>query len=449
MKPQKDWVKGVVLCSDLISTGKFESSHAKLNHLQSNVEWGWRGNSLDIPTDCPQRDERAGWTGDAQVFCATSMFNTGAHAFWKSWLSSMRDDQEPDGSIPDIIPGLVHWKNSPGWMDAATIVPWDVYVRSGDAEVLSQNYEMMQKLVEFYRSKSQDGLINELKAYGDWLQPYAKKNEGDTPAQLLATAFYAHSTSILANAAQVLGRDEEAKRYAEEAATIKEAFTNHYFVSSGKLKNAPETQTGYVLAIAFNLIPEKLKFQVAGHLVRLVHEADDHLRTGFLGSPYLTKVLDDNGYPELACKILFRESYPSWLYTVNQGATTMWERWNSYSHEHGFGDTSMNSFNHYAYGAIGQWMYERIAGLTPDADHPGYKHFLVRPLFCEQLDWASAELETPYGKAACEWKKQNGKIGIKVEVPPNTTATFVFSNDQRRETIKPGSHHFAIPETDH
>jgi alpha-L-rhamnosidase len=447
--PQKDWVKGVVLHSDLQQTGKFESSHAKLNQLQSNINWGWRGNSVDIPTDCPQRDERAGWTGDAQVFTPTAMFNTDAHAFFRSWLTTMRDDQDTDGGIPDIIPvANLKWRNrSPGWIDAATMIPWEVYVRTGDKRLLAENFSMMEKLVGWYRTQAVDGLTPKIKGYGDWLQPFGKdptRNEGDTPSPLLGTAFYAHSTQVLADTARVLKKEREAKLYDEEAAAVKKAFFKHYFAPDGKLQNAPETQTAYVLAIAFDLIPNEAKKQAGEHLVRLVKESDGHLRTGFLGTPYLVKVLEETGHPQLAYQLLFQETYPSWFYPINQGATTMWERWNSYSREQGFGNAEMNSFNHYAYGAIGQWMYERVAGLAPDPGNPGYKHFFVRPLIADQLNSASAELETPFGKASSKWVKENGKVIMDIVVPPNTTATIEFPKGRQSETVTAGNYRFKV-----
>ena len=444
LKPQKDWVTGVVLHSDLKQIGKFESSHAKLNQLQSNITWGWRGNSVDIPTDCPQRDERLGWTGDAQAFCPTAMLNYDCLAFFKSWLTSMRDDQMPDGRIPHVIPDVLHDGDSPGWMDAATIIPWEVYVRTEDTQVLADNFSMMEKLVGWYRAQSVDELTPNIKGFGDWLQPYAAKQTGDTPFALLGTAFYAHSAQILADSAHALKRDEAAKRYAAEAATVKQAFYKYYFDANGKLQNAPETQTTYVLAIAFDLIPKDAKEKVGANLVRLVGEADGHLRTGFLGTPYLVRALDEVGRPDLAYDLLFQETYPSWFYPINQGATTMWERWNSYTLDQGFGNASMNSFNHYAYGAIGQWMYERVAGLAPDPANPGYKHFFVRPLVGKQLDSARAELETPYGKASSAWEKKNGKVTMDIVVPPNTTATIEFPDGRKPETVAAGTYHFEV-----
>jgi alpha-L-rhamnosidase len=443
-KPSADWVTGVVLHSDLPRIGTFESSHEKLNQLQRNITWGQRGNFLDIPTDCPQRDERLGWTGDAQAFAPTSMFNYDCHAFWKSWLGSMRHDQFTDGRIPHVIPDVLIQGDSPGWMDAATIIPWEVYVRTGDLDVLADNYAMMERLVGWYRGQSVDGLSPNIKGFGDWLQPYSEKTTGDTPHALLGAAFYAKSVQILADSARVLDRMGDACNYDTEAGTVKLAFAKHYFDADGKLQNAPETQTAYLLAIEFDLIPSDLQGKAMGHLVRLIGEADNHLRTGFLGTPYLASVLDRKGHAELAFDLLFKETYPSWFYPINQGATTMWERWNSYTLEDGFHPEGMNSFNHYAYGAIGQWMYERVAGLAPDPAHPGYKHFFVRPYIVPQLDWARAELETAYGKASSGWKKENGKTIMEVVVPPNTTATIEFPDGRMPETVSSGNYRFEL-----
>ena len=443
-KPSAEWVTGVVLHSDFPRIGTFESSHDKLNQLQSNITWGQRGNFLDIPTDCPQRDERLGWTGDAQAFAPTAMFNYDCHAFWKSWLGSMRYDQIADGRIPHVIPDVLKQGDSPGWMDAATMIPWEVYVRTGDLDVLADNYDMMEKLVGWYRGQSVDGLSPDMKGFGDWLQPYSKKVKGDTPHALLGAAFHARSVQILADSARVLERVGDAEKYAAEAAFVKSAFARYYFDDDGKLQNAPETQTAYLLAIEFDLIPSDLQGKAMGHLVRLIGEADNHLRTGFLGTPYLAGVLDRKGHVDLAFDLLFKETYPSWFFSINQGATTMWERWNSYSHKDGFGKVSMNSFNHYAYGAIGQWMYERVAGLAPDPANPGYKHFYIRPLIAPQLDWARAELETAYGKASSGWKKENGKVILEAVVPPNTTATIEFPNGRKSETVDAGSYTFEL-----
>ncbi len=445
VKPEKHWVTGLVLHSDLDQIGTFESSHEKLNQLQSNIVWGQRGNFLDIPTDCPQRDERMGWTGDAQAFCSTAMFNLDSLAFWKSWLRSMRHDQLDTGKIPCVIPDVFTGPDSPGWMDAATIVPWEVYLRTGDVEVLSNNFEMMEGLVGFYRSKSKKNLIPKISAFGDWLQPYAENNKGDTPFEYLGTAFYAKSAQILADSAQILGKSKAAVNYQAEADAVKAAFQKHYFNRAGKLKNAPETQTAYVLALEFDLISDEQKVGAGKHLLRLIDEADGHLRTGFLGTPYLAQVLDETGSAHVASSLLFKESYPSWFYSINQGATTMWERWDSYTKKDAFHPQGMNSFNHYAYGAIGEWMYERLAGLTPDPEQPGYKHYYVRPLVIRELQWVRAELDSAYGVISCGWKKSADRtVILEGVVPPNTTATIIFPNGRESETVAAGNFRYEL-----
>ncbi|MFC1761216.1 family 78 glycoside hydrolase catalytic domain [Planctomycetota bacterium] len=443
VKPKADWVTGVVLHSDLPRIGTFESSHKKLNQLYSNIVWGQRGNFLDIPTDCPQRDERLGWTGDAQVFAPTAMLNYDCIAFFKSWLSSMRDDQFDNGQLPHVIPDMTGRGGSPGWMDAATIIPWDVYVASGDRAVLAENYEMMEKLVAWYRNRANNGLFTKMGGYGDWRQPYTEEPTGDTPKELIGTAFYANSVQILADSAKVLGRKADAAKYGAEAEAVKAAYTKNYFDADGKLKNAPETQTGYLLSIGFNLIPENMQQKAAVHLVERIDAADGHLRTGFLGTPFIAQVLDDMGYSGLAYSVLFKETYHSWFFSINQGATTQWERWNGYSHKDGFIGGS-NSLNHYAYGAIGEWLVERVAGLALDPAHPGYKHFLVKPVIGGPLTSAQAEIETTYGKASSSWKKEGGKLVLEVTVLPITTATILFSKDRKSETVAAGKHRFEL-----
>ena len=441
-KPKKSWVEGVVLHTDLAPAGQFASSLPKLDRLQQNIVWGQRGNFLDIPTDCPQRDERLGWTGDAQAFCPTSLFNYDCLGFWKSWLGSMRAEQLADGRIPSTIPAAHVGHASPGWMDAATFIPWDLYVRTGDLGTLQENFDMMSRLVAWYRSQLVDGLMPGINGYGDWLQPYAKETKGDTPVPVLGLAFYARSARIVADTARVLGRTDDIGKFETEAREAAARFAAHYFDANGKIQNAPETQTIYVLALAFELLPVEQRPQAFANLVRLVEEADYHLRTGFLGTPYIVAVLDRGGRPDLAYRLLLQETYPSWFYSINQGATTMWERWNSYSHDQGFGDAGMNSFNHYAYGAIGQWMYERVAGLAPDPAQPGYKHFFVRPLVSGPLNSARAEYETPYGKAVSAWTKENGKVVMEIVVPPNTTATVDFPDERPSAVLQPGAHRF-------
>jgi alpha-L-rhamnosidase len=425
--PQKDWVTGIVQYSDFDSAGSFASSHDRLNQLQSNIAWGLYGNFFDIPTDCPQRDERMGWTGDAQVFAPTSIFNSDVHAFWASWLQSVREEQFADGGIPFVVPNNRGKDSSSGWADAATIIPWQIYLRTGDTRLLEENYNMMRRLVDYYRL-SPDDRSGELTSFGDWLQPYSTNPEdsrrGDTPNELIEAAYFAHSVQQTLNAAEVLGRTEDATELRALRDKLRADFTERFLDDDGRLTIPVETQTGYLLALGFNLVPDDLAHKAVSHLLRTIAAADNHLRTGFLGTPLLAPVLSRYGHTDLVYELLFTETYPSWLYPINQGATTMWERWNSYSHEDGFGDATMNSFNHYAYGAIGEWMYEGIAGIRPL--QPGFKRILIAPIPGGPLDSANAEYNSVYGRIASAWQSTGGGLELKVTVPPNTTAQVII-----------------------
>jgi alpha-L-rhamnosidase len=429
-----DSVTAQVFYTDFESTGTFVSSHAKLNQLQSNIRWGQVSNFIDIPTDCPQRDERLGWTGDAQVFLPTSFFNYDVHSFWARWLESVRDDQTEDGKIPHTVPATNFGYASPGWADVIVTAPWDIYVRTGDIRILEDNYEAMKKWVGVYERES-EALIPKLKGFGDWLQPYPLgDNKGDTAQDLIATAYFGRDARILSWAAKALGKSDDVNRFKKLHTEIRAAFSERYF-SKDEASTGADTQTACLMGLAFDLIKPAMRARAEARLSKKFAEAERHLRTGFLGTPLLAPVFDELGHPDICFELLFKESYPSWFFPINQGATTMWERWNSYSHADGFGDANMNSFNHYAYGAIGQFMYERIAGLTPDPAHPGYKHFFIRPLIGGPLKSASAELDTPYGIAKSGWVNSDGQLIIDAIVPPNTTATCVLPTS-RSENVR-------------
>ncbi len=439
----KDSAIAKVLHTDFASTGQFTSSHDKLNQLQSNIRWGQRGNFVDIPTDCPQRDERLGWTGDAQVFLPTSFFNFDVYSFWARWLQSVRDEQTSEGEIPHTVPSTPFGYSSPGWADVIVTAPWQIYVRTGDRGILRDNYDAMKKWIAVYERRSND-FIPDLKGWGDWLQPYTKSDrKGDTAQDLIATAYFGRDARILHWAATALGNDADAKRYGKLHADIRSAFTQRFFAAE-KPHSGANTQTACLMGLGYDLIEPDQRARVEAILLKKFEEADRHLRTGFLGTPLIAPVFDQLGHSEIAYELLFKESYPSWFYSINQGATTMWERWNSYSHADGFGDASMNSYNHYAYGAIGQFMYERVAGLSPDPKHPGYKHFFVRPLIGGPLTSARAELETHYGTAVSGWQRRDGKLEMEVVIPPNTTATVEFPNGQPSQTLDAGTHAFEI-----
>ena len=429
VKPESNWVHGLVQHSDFEAKGTFTSSHDKLNQLQENITWGLRGNFFDIPTDCPQRDERLGWTGDAQVIAPTALFNYDTHAFWTAWLQSLRENQSEhkNGLVPFIVPDVLQNKNGgSGWGDACVIVPWDIYNITGDITVLEESYESAKKWVGYYQSKvKKKPYIPIMHSFGDWLQPYPsetlkKANRGDTPKELINTAYFAHSAHLISKIAGVIGKTEDEKKYEDLYKAVANAFENEFFDENGKLKQDRQTQTSYLLGIYFDLFKPETKPKAQNHLLEEIKNADYHLGTGFLGTPLLPKVLDDMGEIDLMYKILFKETYPSWFYSINQGATTMWERWNSFSKEGGYNPQSMNSLNHYAYGAIGQWMYERIAGLA--SLEPGYKKIRIAPLPNKRLSSGSASINTPYGEASSSWKIDDNLFNLDIVIPPNTSA---------------------------
>lgn len=445
-QPKSTWVKGIVQHSDFEKNGTFMSSHDKLNQLQSNITWGLRDNFFDVPTDCPQRDERLGWTGDAQVIAPTALFNFHTHAFWTAWLQSLRENQSEhdNGLVPFIVPDVLQNKNaSSGWGDAAVIIPWDIYTITGDKSILEESYESAKKWVSHYQSKVKNkAYIPVMHSFGDWLQPYPSKtlkkaNRGDTPKELISTAFFAHSAHLVSKIAGVLGEVEDEKIYQKLFKDVANAFENEFFDVNGRFKGEKPTQTSYLLAIYFDLLPSEKKKKAQQFLLKEIEKADNHLGTGFLGTPILPKVLDAMGEIDLMYDILFKETYPSWFYSINQGATTMWERWNSYSIEDGYNPQPMNSLNHYAYGAIGQWMYERIAGIAPLA--PGYKKIRIAPVpNTEYLTSASASVNTPYGKASSSWKIENETFTLDVVIPPNTTAEITVPYATPKNTLVNG-----------
>lgn len=421
-KPEKSWITGMVQYSDFEMQGEFKSSHPKLNQLHSNIQWGLRGNFFDVPLDCPQRSERLGWTGDAQVFIPTSLYLSDTHAFWSAWLSSMREEQFSNGGIPVVVPNFTGKFAQAGWSDACTIVPWELYFRTGDKGVLEDNYKMMKRWCAYHTSEATN-YISHMSTVGDWLQPYSQQKDdrrGDTPNTLISTAFYAQSVKLTMKAAEVLDLNEDKKYYEQLLDSISIAFENEYFNDKGQIKQPyTPTQTGYLLALGFDILSEEIANKAIHHLLKEIEATDNHLRTGFIGTPLLAPVLDKTGHTELLYEILFKETYPSWFYSINQGATTMWERWDGYTHDNGFADRAL-SFNHYAYGAIGQWMYERIAGIAPL--EAGYKKILFAPMPHLKLNEVSGSYESQYGKITSSWKFVNGDFIYNISVPPNTSA---------------------------
>jgi len=424
IKPED--ISAVTLYSDMQPTGQFECSNPLLNQLQHNIQWGQRGNFLDVPTDCPQRDERLGWTGDAQAFSRTASYNMDVHNFFTKWLKDLAADQSPDGMVPFVIPNVLGPRSggSAGWADASTIIPWNMWLAYGDAKILEDQYASMKAWVGFMQSHSKDYLWNTGFHFGDWLfyRP-ADDNDGRsavTDKYFIAQCFFAHSTQLLLNAAKILNKPGDAELYADLLKHLKEAFLKEYVTSSGRLISG--TQTAYVLALQFDMLPENLRAQAAQRLVSNIQDYNNHLTTGFLGTPYLCHVLSRFGYDTVAYKLLLQETYPSWLYPVKMGATTIWERWDGEKPDSSFQTPGMNSFNHYAYGAIGDWMYRNITGLDTYEEGAGYKKIRIRPHPGGNLSYAHASLETGYGKLDVLWKIADGKFIMDVEIPANTTA---------------------------
>jgi alpha-L-rhamnosidase len=424
-----DGVTGVVVHSDMPVTGQFRTSSPMLDQLQHNIRWSQKGNFVDVPTDCPQRDERLGWTGDAQAFSRTAAFNMDVAGFFSKWLGDLAADQNPEGSVPFVVPDVLSDAErfaggSAGWADAATIIPWNLYLSYGDTRILERQYPSMKAWVEYMRRQAGEGqLWNKGFHFGDWLAFATTASDypgATTGKDLIATAFFAHSTDLVERTAAVLGKTADAAEYAALFPKIKEAFRKEFVTASGRV--GENTQTAYALALQFDLLPEELRAEAARRLAADVRTRG-HLTTGFVGTPYLCHVLERFGYLDLAYQLLNRDTYPSWLYPVKQGATTIWERWDGLKPDGSFQDPGMNSFNHYVYGAIGEWMYAVVAGLQLDPAEPGYRHVLAQPRPGGGLTSAEARLETLYGTAASGWSLSGGRLTVLASVPPNTHGT--------------------------
>lgn len=439
-KVSADDITGVVIHSDLEHTGTFECSDTLINQLQQNILWSQKGNFLDVPTDCPQRDERLGWTGDAQVFARTASFNMNTATFFSKWLKDLAADQYSDGRVPLVIPDAAKSFNatSAGWGDVALILPWTMYQVYGDTTVLRTQYGSMKAYVDYIRKTAGDSLLwKKGSIYGDWL--FYKPTTGHhmeadayTNHDLIATAFFAYSTKILAEAAAVLNLTGDAAFYTALHERIKEAFNKQYVTPAGRIFS--DSQTGYILALMFDLLPDALRPYAVQYLVEDIRARKNHLSTGFLGTPYICHVLSQNGYANVAYDLLLQHSYPSWLYPVKSGATTIWERWDGIKTDGSFQDTTMNSLNHYAYGAIGDWLYRVVAGINNL--EPGYKKISIEPVPDARLSFAKATYESVYGTIRSGWQLQDGYLTMDVQIPPNTTAMIVLPGAKLEEVTE-------------
>jgi len=424
-EPPPGAVTGRVVHSATPPSGRFECSSPMVDRLQQNIVWGQRGNFLSVPTDCPQRDERLGWMGDAQVFVRTASFNMDVAAFFEKWMVDVEDAQRPEGAFPDVAPlltgsGLIDLsRGAPAWGDAGVIVPWTVYRTYADKRIIERHYDAMARWMAYLREANPE-LLRKNKLgnnYGDWLSP-----KGDyTPKDLLATAYWAYDAGLMAEMAEVVGRSEDASEYAELRERIKAAFNRAYVSPEGRVEG--DTQTGYVLALHMDLLPEGLRPAAAEHLVEAIEREDWHLSTGFVGISYLCPVLTEAGRADVAYRLLLNDTFPSWGYTIEHGATAIWERWDGWTEESGFQSPNMNSFNHYSLGSVGEWLYRHVAGIDLDPQTPGYGHVVIHPRPGGGLTHARAEYDSVRGRISSAWRVEGERFDLQITVPPNATAT--------------------------
>jgi alpha-L-rhamnosidase len=437
---EEEHVTGAVVSADLESTGRFSCSDPMLNQLQRNIVWGQRGNFISVPTDCPQRNERLGWTGDAQVFAATAAFNMNVLPFLRKWLIDLEDAQRPSGAYPDVAPGgifgIFGGVGNAGWEDAGIIVPWCLYVRYGVTDVLEHHYAGMRRYLAYLRANS-TGYVRSAGRYGDWLSL-----EGPTPMDVIGTAFFAHSAHLLGMIAGVLGDDDGRAECEVLRSSIREAFIESFVEDDGAI--AGHTQVGHILALHMGLVPEDLRAATAELLARDIRARGHHIVTGFLGTRFALPVLSEHGYHELACRVAQQDSFPSWGFQIKHGATTPWERWDGWTPEHGFREGVGNSFNHYAFGSIGDWLYRYIGGLEPDPEHPGYGHARVHPRPGGSLRWSRLSYDSRYGRWKVHWELVDGQLALDVVVPANATADIVLPANAT--AIRYGHDHVAPPD---
>jgi alpha-L-rhamnosidase len=438
--PTAEDIRAVVCHSDLERTGWFDCSDPLVNRLHENVVWSMRGNFLHVPTDCPQRDERLGWTGDIQVFAPTACFLYDVSGLLRSWLRDLAAEQAPSGLVPVVVPNVLDDVAAAGWGDAAVIVPWVLYQRFGDTGVLDAQFESMRAWVDHVTELAgPDRLWNDGFQFGDWLDPSAPPDNparGLTDPSLVATAYFARSSELLADAAAVLRRADDEQRYRDLAEEVRAAFVAAY----GEEASA----TACSLALEFSLLPDRA--EAGRRLVRIVQDNGYRVSTGFLGTPLLCDALCSVGEHETAYRLLMERSCPSWLFPVTMGATTIWERWDSMRPDGSINTSGMTSFNHYAFGAVADWLHRTVAGLAPGA--PGYRRLTIAPKPGGGLTHASAAHRTPYGLASAAWKIADGTIEVTASIPANTTATVVLPfSDRPPFVVGSGDHRWAYAPT--
>lgn len=427
---------GHVLHSDLSETMNFKCSNEMINKLYENILWGQRGNFLSIPTDCPQRDERMGWTGDGQIFARTACFNMDCSGFFNKWVNDIMDAQQETGAFTDVVPNVrksdgtnLVGSGNAAWGDAGIIIPWTLYLCYGDKKVIRENYENIRKYIKYLLKNSNNYIRPDL-GYGDWLNI-----DAETPKDLMGTAYFAYVVKIMSKIAKILGRISDLNYFENLFQNIKMAFNDAYVMENGRIKG--ETQTGYLLALKAELLDENIKKLSAEHLVQNIRSRDWHLSTGFVGVSYLLPMLSDYGFDEAAYRLLLCDTYPSWLYSIKNGATTIWERWNSYTIENGFGDIGMNSFNHYSLGSVAEWLYRYCAGIDIEDSSPGYKKLIIKPHPGGNLSFIDAEYLSVHGVIKCCWKIEKDSFRLDITIPGNTRGK-VYLPYGNRSTIQEG-----------
>ena len=439
--------EAVVLGSDLRRTGWFSSSHPLLDRFHENVVWGMRGNFLDVPTDCPQRDERLGWTGDVQVFAPTAGFLFDTAGFLTGWLADLAAEQQPDGSVPFVVPDVLRRPGpaAAAWGDAATLVPWTIYQRFADRDLLARQLPSMRAWVDRVAALAGDDLLRAGGfQFGDWLDPAAPPDEpfrAKADPDVIATAYLARSAEVVGLAAAVVGDTGPARAYAELAGRVRAAFAREYVTAGGRVLG--DAATTYALALRWALLPAPEQRRRAGRrLADLVRAAGFRISTGFVGTPLMTDALADAGEPELAYRLLLQTGCPSWLYPVTMGATTVWERWDSMLPDGRINPGEMTSFNHYALGAVADWLHRRVAGLA--AAEPGYRRLDVSPLPSPRLTRAEARHHTPYGEASAGWERSGGRLRLRVTVPVGARATVRVPGGGAPVEVGHGRHEWTV-----
>lgn len=443
--PEKIKVSAWVLHSDFEQTGSFSCSDPMLNRLQSNIRWSGKSNFLEVPTDCPQRDERLGWTGDISIFASTACYNFNLSRFLKKWLADVKAEQTAGGGIPFVIPKAGNLGPSVPtacWGDCCILVPWAEYQARGDKSLLAQQYPMMKKYLRavkfwaglFSVKKDQRRIWKLLFQFGDWNAPGKTVQECMARGPWVATAYFARISWIMSQTARILGKEKESHKFAKLFADICRAYRNVFTDGKGRLKE--EFQTGYVLPLYFKMVQGEEAQRMADHLDRLVRENGYHLSTGFTGTPYLLFALADYGHEDTAFRLLNQDTCPSWLYEIKNGGTTFWEEWGivpegtkNDNGKHCVSDSSV-SFNHYAYGSVGDFLYRRVLGLEPL--QAGYRRFRVKPPVKSGLQYASGSLKTPYGRIKAEWRMEEKECIVKVDVPVSASCEVIFPNGEKR-----------------